>query len=422
MAKKNNKTKLQTLGALLVLFPLFNTAIVPSAGIYALIPYMSTFIGTILLLIVAEKQKITKSRLGCAFCVLVVTLVLLIHNSFLSQWLRLGTAFSYFFYLFIGLLLSIIKIDQKCISRVLEVCFLEHMIVSSLAIIVPVFYENNILSAICNGQSECQAIGNFHAGSNPGLTRHYSMNGTILTIATIYYYSKFYIEKNKKNVILLILAFALLLTVGKRAHPVIAIASILIHYLIYGKALLGEKIKKILKIFIIGALLVVGFIAASHYVPQLSTPLKRAERISKSDDISNGRKPLYDLAIKNWKDYPVFGKGWGSFSIDADVYSERYHTRYIEAHNDYLQMLAEMGIIGLIAYMYIVINIIKDAHRSMKRAESNDTKSFTSFVFLYILFFLLYGLTGHPLHTELTYALFIILSVQRTTITKKGIR
>jgi|GEM_PF-1252338 len=62
---------------------------------------------------------------------------------------------------------------------------------------------------------------------------------------------------------------------------------------------------------------------------------------------------LFSMAIEQWAESPIFG--WGSRSYDywsdqnwhASVFEKRQGKRAVMAHNDYLQTLAEYGIIGV---------------------------------------------------------------------------
>ena len=65
-------------------------------------------------------------------------------------------------------------------------------------------------------------------------------------------------------------------------------------------------------------------------------------------DLETGRLPIWRAAIAMALDHPVFGHGWGSFDFLVDGYRDTptgLDTSY--AHNDYLQVFAETGIVGL---------------------------------------------------------------------------
>jgi O-antigen ligase len=71
-------------------------------------------------------------------------------------------------------------------------------------------------------------------------------------------------------------------------------------------------------------------------------------------DLETGRMPIWRASVAMVLDRPVFGHGWGSFDFLIDGYRDvptGLDTSY--AHNDYLQVLAEAGIVGfgLVAWM-----------------------------------------------------------------------
>ncbi len=75
----------------------------------------------------------------------------------------------------------------------------------------------------------------------------------------------------------------------------------------------------------------------------------------------NYRTPLFDSALKVFKDYPVKGAGLGMFeklikepryALPAD-YPNADRSIYLHAHSLYLELLAEMGIVGLVAFGYL---------------------------------------------------------------------
>jgi O-antigen ligase len=64
-------------------------------------------------------------------------------------------------------------------------------------------------------------------------------------------------------------------------------------------------------------------------------------------DLETGRLPIWRAATAMALDHPVVGHGWGSFNFLIDGYRDTptgLDTSY--AHNDYLQVFAETGIVG----------------------------------------------------------------------------
>ena len=57
--------------------------------------------------------------------------------------------------------------------------------------------------------------------------------------------------------------------------------------------------------------------------------------------------------------YPIFGVGLGNYPFYIDKYSNIFfYAGY--AHNDYVEILSTTGIVGMIVYILIYYNIIKN--------------------------------------------------------------
>jgi O-antigen ligase len=64
-------------------------------------------------------------------------------------------------------------------------------------------------------------------------------------------------------------------------------------------------------------------------------------------DLVSGRLPIWQAALAMFFDYPLIGSGWGTFRALLPSYRfEPNGFYYTHAHNDYLEILAEGGIIG----------------------------------------------------------------------------
>ena len=71
---------------------------------------------------------------------------------------------------------------------------------------------------------------------------------------------------------------------------------------------------------------------------------------------SNSRLKYYQDAFESIKERPFFGVGIGNWKINSIDKGKRHIEGYIvpyHAHNDYIQILAETGIFGLISYLMI---------------------------------------------------------------------
>lgn len=118
-------------------------------------------------------------------------------------------------------------------------------------------------------------------------------------------------------------------------------------------ALCGKKQRRFL---IIGGIIacVVGFGAIVvllpwlKQVPALHRYVRTVEQILKGQDFTSGRLELYGLALKAFAQRPLFGLGWDRFyTVIPESFQELHGQNLVEdAHNIYLQFLAEAGLVG----------------------------------------------------------------------------
>jgi len=77
------------------------------------------------------------------------------------------------------------------------------------------------------------------------------------------------------------------------------------------------------------------------------------------------RKPVWEGAIKIWQRYPIFGSGVETFGyafyqdrpISKNMDSE-WDFLYNKAHNEYLNLLATTGTVGILAYFFLIGSFI----------------------------------------------------------------
>lgn len=106
---------------------------------------------------------------------------------------------------------------------------------------------------------------------------------------------------------------------------------------------------------------------------------------------SNSRLKYYKDAFESIKENPIIGIGIGNWKINSIDKGKRHIEGYIvpyHAHNDYIQILAEVGFLGLISYLCIIWFALKK-HLLM------FFKSNSQLIFSCLLFFLVYALDSN---------------------------
>ena len=104
---------------------------------------------------------------------------------------------------------------------------------------------------------------------------------------------------------------------------------------------------------------------------------------------------FWRAALAMIKDSPFFGQGIGSFFWRLPAYS--HHAFYENAHNYFLQTGAELGMVGLIAFLWLLVIILKSGVSLFLQLKDRYWKLVVGGLISGILGFLLTCLTDHPL-------------------------
>lgn len=125
---------------------------------------------------------------------------------------------------------------------------------------------------------------------------------------------------------------------------------------------------------------------------------------------SNGRMPLWRAAWNCFLDSPVFGNGWGSYTPAVKDAGLGYATN---AHNIYLQVLCETGIVGFVligaAFLTILVGII----RKLLTAGSLTEYQNTMLAAYLVLALLGIGVMDNPLY-RVYWMIFVIMAMMIT--------
>ncbi len=94
--------------------------------------------------------------------------------------------------------------------------------------------------------------------------------------------------------------------------------------------------------------------------------LTRFAETATSQDITTNRSHIWSVTLDAIKERPVFGAGIGAFNAAYAQHDTFNGTERVEqAHNDYLQILADAGIIGLIIGLFFVFQLFKTGKASV---------------------------------------------------------
>ena len=360
-------------------------------------------------------KKYYKSILTVSFLALFVIIFRngdILHGHF-------GMPFFTVFLFVVILLLQGHKNWEKITLNVLLVFIIEHVLGTLICYVFRDFYFNNILPLFSDFTNEL--LYEFEHYQAAGITQHYSTNAAYLLVGIIVQcftlkFSKKDIKNNIFRYILFLLTIIALLLTGKRAQVLFGLISIIIVVFINNaKKLKNINIKKYLKII---AVAIVCFIITVIFVPSLFNPVNRTLDGIKNGDLFKSREPLYNLAIEKFKESPIIGNGWGSYKYlynESNVIKER---DYMDTHNIYLQMLCEIGIVGLLLFIYVIGSIINKTIISIKKRKNIYLSIFLAYQ-IYILFEGIVGNAFYDIPVLVPYSVFLAMYVQETILLKE---
>jgi O-antigen ligase len=239
----------------------------------------------------------------------------------------------------------------------------------------------------------------------------------------------FFVTKNRNRKILLLIGIlamgiTLIVTFTRSSYLALGVSLLfmfLLSLLSRGKNLLKEN----KKLFIF--LLIVIILAVSLFI--IPTPLNKPgtaisqikERVSitqLTNDFSSGRRvAIWKCTWMMVKDHPILGSGIGTYKYNT----LRYQAKFFEqgdnrsiypygfadkAHNEYLQLWAELGTIGLAIFLWLVITYFIYGIRYLKREKDEQKQGIMIGLMGAVVAFLLDCFFWFPLHLSSNLSLF----------------
>ena len=243
----------------------------------------------------------------------------------------------------------------------------------------------------------------YSQGCMPGFTNHYSTNGMLVGMAVVLWGCVMFFNGNRKTykIWFAISLIALLLT-GKRAHILFSCAALFFAYYAY---MSNRRKTRLVRTFGILIGVLVGVYIIANYIPALAVFMTRFADTAESGDNTLGRTQMWAIAFDLFLDNPLFGIGWGQF-IHRNIHEWN-------AHNIYVQLLCETGIIGFTFFVCFFVYSLFSAWKAMIRIRKYGRHDDSGALYLMIsiavqFFFLMYGFTGNPLYDKEMYLPYFI--------------
>ena len=126
----------------------------------------------------------------------------------------------------------------------------------------------------------------------------------------------------------------------------------------------------------------------TSFQSRLSTLNNIAEDTSLSQ-----RLRYYGHALQSFTEKPILGKGIGSWEYESIKYEKQEMQNYVvpyHAHNDFLELLAETGLLGVIFYFGIIVLVCFNLLKKILDKESGyESKLFSSFLIISFIVYLI---------------------------------
>ena len=264
--------------------------------------------------------------------------------------------------------------------------------------------------------------GQLRYGYRAGITAHYSQNGIFIAVFIMTLVTLLIAEstrrrnkyKNRIRVGIAAIAFLAFLLNGKRGTLVWCIVAMILTWYISTEV----KSKFIMRLIVIVCISIVLFQFAVENITSLNFVVERFLELG-SDNSSTDRFAMWGLALSNFVRSPLLGIGFMNF---REQYSTNLSSQFIrdladissytrlDAHNVYIQVLCEMGIIGFVIYIMAIVFLLKYTFRALKYfsdIQDHQNRYAAMLSLCFQIFYLLYSLSGNCLY-DMTFYLYIL--------------
>jgi len=241
--------------------------------------------------------------------------------------------------------------------------------------------------------------------------------------------SLFLATRNRVHKILLLVGIlvmggSLVLTFTRGSYLAIGFSSIFI-FLLYltnqSKSFIKEH-KKIFIFILVLIILITFLFAIPNPLNKSGTIISKIKGRISISQITQGsslkrRIAIWKFTILMIKDHPLLGSGIGTYKYNTFNYQAEFfeqgknrslypHGFADKAHNEYLQLWAELGIIGLIIFIWLIISYFRFVLKILRKTKDEYKQGIIIGLMGAIVAVLVDGTFGFPLHLPATIVLF----------------
>lgn len=165
-------------------------------------------------------------------------------------------------------------------------------------------------------------------------------------------------------------------------------------------------------------------VVASRALPELVARITSIVSPADQEEArGSGRLDVWLAARRSIDERPLLGLGYGGFQrssnelilrtpgIDPRVYKPREAERGLETHNAYLGTTADLGLVGLVLYLGLLISTVLFLRRTAKEAQEAGQPFIGRVANALVLGLVAWMITSFFLSTETSRAFFIVLGI-----------
>lgn len=222
----------------------------------------------------------------------------------------------------------------------------------------------------------------------------------LLLMGALIYYK---LDQKRRKYLVVIAIIVMIFMSGKRSFSAMAIIIPLAVNVLSQKN--SSKMLYILSItLLLGTILFSYFVEnAGQYqnIPGMKKISETFSEVQSEDDIMNGRELLWATAIVGFQENPIIGIGTGRFMDWSGLPTN--------AHNAYLQVLCEQGLIGFLLFVIpLIICLIKTINISRMLPQGTPADRAIKYSMFIQLFFIIYAFSGNPTRNEYCFLMYFI--------------
>ena len=133
------------------------------------------------------------------------------------------------------------------------------------------------------------------------------------------------------------------------------------------------------------------------------------------EEFSNGRLEFYANSLEMIKDNPIIGTGLGTYGVAYTPYDKWNGTlRVGHAHNDYLEIFSDGGIIGLLCVAVFLFLLFRNGLRAISKAEHPNRRGIAAGALAACFGILIHSFFDFPLQTNANMFFFLICAALAT--------